>query len=205
MKNQLSYWSVVALAVSVLACEREPSKNPEATTPETVARENSPDPQLQTPPPARDREAEAKFIAVAGLKLHGDAELEETAEGVEIEIEVDDGPVGMKGLHIHEKGDCSDIAGKSMGTHFAPDHKDHGLPDAQAKHLGDLGNITIDSGGEGKVKITVAGANLISGDPHSFLGKSIVIHTDRDQGAGDPSGKSGAPIACAVITDKHHD
>jgi Cu/Zn superoxide dismutase len=48
-----------------------------------------------------------------------------------------------------------------MGGHFSPEKHDHALPaEPGAKHLGDLGNVVVDDKGDGRVEITVAGANL---------------------------------------------
>jgi Cu-Zn family superoxide dismutase len=157
------------------------------------------------PPPASmegesAKEAKAEFKTVKGMKLSGDAEFEEIAGGVRITVEVEDAPAGMKGVHIHEKGDCSDIEGKSMGEHFAPMSTKHGLPSAGEHHLGDLGNIEIKKDGEGKLEITVMGANLEKDDPMSLLGKAIVIHQGRDVGT-QPSGGTGKPMACGVIVE----
>jgi len=145
------------------------------------------------------QEAEATFVAAPGVAFKGDAELKEVAGGVEIEVDVDQGPAGRKGIHIHQKGDCSDVPGKSMGEHYTAMGEDHhGLPTAQEHHLGDLGNIQIQGDGEGKLKIVVPGANLIPGKERSFVGKAIVVHETTDVGT-QPSGQSGKPIACAVI------
>ncbi len=157
------------------------------------------------PPPASmegesPKEAKAEFKTIKGMKLSGDAEFEEIAGGVKITVEVEDAPPGMKGVHIHEKGDCSNIEGKSMGEHFAPMEKKHGLPSAGEHHLGDLGNIEIKDDGDGKLEITVMGANLEKGDPMSLLGKAIVIHQGRDVGT-QPSGGTGKPLACGVIVE----
>ncbi len=150
--------------------------------------------------PTDAREARAEFVSAPGTQLRGTVELEETARGVEVEVEIAAGPTGTKGIHVHEKGDCSDIVGKSMGPHFSPDRHDHALPPTAERHLGDLGNIRIEASGRGKLELTIAGANLRRGDARSFLGRAVVIHAAADQGAGDPSGNSGTPIACAVIT-----
>jgi Cu-Zn family superoxide dismutase len=157
------------------------------------------------PPPASmsgesAKEAKAEFKTIKGVKLDGDAEFEEIPGGVKITVEVEDAPAGMKGVHIHEKGDCSNIEGKSMGEHFAPMDKKHGMPTAGEHHLGDLGNIDIKKDGDGKLEITVMGANLTAGDPMSFLGKAIVIHQGRDVGS-QPSGGAGKALACGVIVE----
>jgi len=147
-----------------------------------------------------DAEAKAIFKAAPGIKLKGEAELEATANGVSIEVEVSKAPPGLKGIHVHQKPDCTNIPAKSMGDHFAPDVKEHGLPNTGAHHLGDLGNISIDEDGKGELEIVVAKANLKQGDPLSLLGRAIVIHEKNDEGAqSQPAGNSGKPIACAVI------
>lgn len=143
-------------------------------------------------------EADAEFQAAPGTKITGEAEFTELATGVRIEVEVENAPVGEKGIHIHEKGDCSDIPNKSMGDHFAPKGAKHGLPGAPERHLGDLGNITIDSEGKGKLDITVPGANLKPNDAMSFLGKALVLHESNDKGTGE-AGDAGKPVACALI------
>ncbi|MCA9627493.1 MAG: superoxide dismutase family protein [Myxococcales bacterium] len=145
-----------------------------------------------------DREANATFASVPKMNLSGEAELEKVASGVQIEIEVEGAPSGKKAVHIHEKSDCSDIAGKSMGGHFAPKGSEHGFPTDPEHHLGDLGNMTVDDDGDGKLEIIVARANLKPGDPMSLVGKAVVIHEAEDDGEG-KSGHAGTPIACAPI------
>ena len=200
--------TLALLGVGALACERDPIipaehvEDPVTLDPSQSARESSlaaaGDTKAATKSLNDHREAEADFQSAEGVQLKGEAELKETDAGLLIKVEVKSAPVGLKGIHVHEKGDCSDIRGKSMGGHFTPGTEAHGLPEGQTKHLGDLGNIKIDADGNGKLKIVVAEANLKPGDAYSFLGKAMVIHTAEDVGTGD-SGESGDPIACALI------
>ncbi|HTM44108.1 MAG TPA: superoxide dismutase family protein, partial [Polyangiaceae bacterium] len=88
--------------------------------------------------------------------------------------------------------------GSSAGGHFNPQSNDHGLPDKEHRHLGDLGNIKIGADGKGSYDIMVAGANLADSDPNSFLGRSIVVHEKKDDG-GQPTGNSGGRIGCGEI------
>ena len=120
------------------------------------------------------------------------------AGGVLIRVSVSDAPPGAKGIHIHEKGDCSDIQANSMGSHFNPGHVNHGLPGASQHHPGDLGNISIGPDGKGRLDITTEQGGLKAGEPTSFLGRSIIIHEAEDKGV-QPTGGAGKPIACAVI------
>lgn len=144
------------------------------------------------------RKAEAKFKTATGYKFSGKAKLEEVATGVKVVVDLDDAPVGKKGIHVHEKPDCSDIPNKSMGEHFAPGAKAHGLPPNATRHLGDLGNIEVNKDGDAHFEFVAQNANLKPGDPMSFLNRALVIHEASDKGT-QPSGNSGKPIACAVI------
>ena len=144
------------------------------------------------------RKAEAEFKAAKGFKLEGKAQFEEVAGGVKVVVEVEDAPPGKRGIHIHEKPDCSDIPGKSMGEHFNPATNAHALPPNTSRHLGDLGNIEIDKQGKGKLELTVPHANLMENGAMSFLKRALVIHEDEDNGS-QPSGASGKPMACAII------
>jgi len=142
--------------------------------------------------------AEASFETATGSELTGTAELYEKDKSVVVIVNIEGATPGLHGIHIHEKGDCSNIMGKSMGAHFDPKHSKHGLPSAAVKHLGDLGNIDVDKNGKGTLEIAVHDASLQEHQGSTFVGKAIVIHAARDTGKGS-SGNSGTPIACGVI------
>lgn len=192
------YLSGLALCLTS-ACSKH-GQEPRAEAPLVSESQASGGMQMSESEQASDdrKRAEASFVAAPGIKLTGDAKLKEVAGGVQIEVEVENAPMGEKGIHIHQKGDCSDVRGKSMGEHYAGESPQHGLPTEPEHHLGDLGNIEIGQNGEGNLVIVVPGANLESGSERSFVGRAIVVHESRDIGTG-PSGESGAPIACAVI------
>lgn len=176
-------------------CERD--REPEVASPMAPESPLSESDQVDT----ERLEAEADLEAAEGNDIDGEIEFEETDTGVRIVASVNDATPGEHGIHVHERGDCSDIAGKSMGGHFAPDGEDHALPsESTSRHLGDLGNLVVDQDGNGKLEITVIGANLKPGDPKSLLGRALVVHSGRDSGrAEQPAGASGTPIACGVI------
>jgi len=55
-------------------------------------------------------------------------------------IEVQNAAPGEHGVHVHEKGDCSDPAAMSAGGHFNPKSAaHHGGPSTPVRHGGDLG------------------------------------------------------------------
>jgi len=149
-------------------------------------------------PAAAPRSIEVALEAKSGSKLAGKAVLTETEGGVHVVLSVTGLDAGDHGAHVHEKGDCSSPDGKSAGGHFNPQSKDHGLPGADKRHLGDLGNIVIGKDGKGSLDITAPGANLKDGDPMSFTGRAIIVHAKKDDG-GQPTGNAGDRVGCGVI------
>jgi len=149
-------------------------------------------------PPAAPRSIEVPIEAKSGSKLSGKAVLTETEGGVHVVLTLDGVEPGEHGAHVHEKGDCSAADGTSAGGHFNPHSKDHGLPGADKRHLGDLGNITIAKDGKGSLDITAPGANLKDGDAASFVGRAIIVHAKKDDG-GQPTGNAGGRVGCGVI------
>lgn len=202
-----NYWILLtSSAVLCLACDKN---HPTRTNDDPLATNNSPngEPGKHDEAGHHDKDkahaqATANLQAADGVQIGGEAWFTDDGDGVKIVVDVKGAPVGAKGMHIHEIGDCSNIRGQSMGSHFSPEGNQHGLPGMmmQDVHLGDLGNIKIKDDGTGKKEITVKHANLREGDAKSLLGKSIVIHQDEDKGAEQqPAGGSGTPIACGVI------
>jgi superoxide dismutase, Cu-Zn family len=146
--------------------------------------------------------AHATLNDAAGAEV-GRATLSQTDEGVKVVVQIENAAPGAKGVHVHEKGDCSNIPGKSMGEHFAPDVKIHALPSEESdreRHLGDLGNVEVKGDGTGTLEIVVKRANLAPNDSLSYLGRALVVHMGNDHGeVKQPSGDSGTPMACGVI------
>jgi superoxide dismutase, Cu-Zn family len=155
-------------------------------------------PAAATAPTAAPRSVELPIEAKSGSKLTGKAVLTETEGGVHVVLTLEGIEPGEHGAHVHEKGDCSAADGASAGGHFNPQSKDHGLPGADKRHLGDLGNITIGKDGKGSLDITAPGANLKAGDAASFVGRSIIVHAKKDDG-GQPTGNAGGRVGCGVI------
>lgn len=136
----------------------------------------------------------------SGSKVTGTATFTATPDGVQVVVEVANATPGEHAVHAHEKGDCSAADAASAGPHFNPAGHPHGLPaqPADQRHLGDFGNLTADAAGTGRLAITVAGANLKDGDPHSYLGRAIIVHAAPDDGS-QPAGNAGGRVGCGVI------
>lgn len=111
-------------------------------------------------------------------------------------------PAGPHGIHIHENGKCDPPDFASAGAHFNPEGKQHGDKNANGPHAGDAGNILVRPNGYADVAISVAGVTLMEGATSILKpgGTSLVLHESPDDSMTDPSGNSGARIACGVIT-----
>ena len=100
------------------------------------------------------------------------------------------------GFHVHEKGDCSSGDGMSTGGHLNPNGKPHGPPGAE-HHAGDLPALKADGAGNATIDSRVGG---LAGGPTEFAGKALIVHASADDYTTQPTGNSGARIACGVIT-----
>ncbi|HZX81222.1 MAG TPA: superoxide dismutase family protein [Lysobacter sp.] len=108
-------------------------------------------------------------------------------------------PGSTHGIHVHEKGDCSAADASSAGGHFNPAGRPHGNPQGQARHAGDLPNITAGSDGVARVNLHVHGITLGGAAATNVLDRAVVVHAQADDYASQPAGNSGARIACGVI------
>ncbi|WP_437306127.1 superoxide dismutase family protein [Sorangium sp. So ce388] len=177
---------------------------PEApAAPATPAPEASPqgDGAASAPAAAAPVTVEVPIEARTNSKLKGSATFTEVDGGVKVNVQVSGAPKGKVAVHVHETGDCSAPDAKSAGAHYNPENHPHGLPDASARHLGDLGNIEVKADGTGTHEIVAKGANLKQGAPNTFLGRAIIVHEKQDDG-GQPAGNAGGRIGCGVIQSK---
>ena len=102
------------------------------------------------------------------------------------------------GFHVHEKGDCSSGDGMSTGGHLNPTAKPHG-PQNGEHHAGDLPALKADANGSAQVRMHIAGTVLGTGTA-DLAGKALIVHAGPDDYVTQPTGNSGARIACGVIS-----
>jgi len=133
-----------------------------------------------------------------GNNVSGKLNIWQKGDDIYIQGEITGLPEGKHGIHIHEKGDCSAPDASSAGAHFNPTNKQHGNM-GKDSHMGDLENIKADDKGVTKVDLKLSADYWTLSGENSIVGKSIVIHADEDDLKTQPSGNSGARIACGVI------
>jgi Cu-Zn family superoxide dismutase len=112
-------------------------------------------------------------------------------------------PTGTHGIHFHEVAKCEGgaTAFSTAGAHYNPMGKEHGLQNPKGPHAGDAPNIVVPSGGLAKVAFSTDRVTLTPGTVTLFDadGSSIVVHANADDQISQPSGNSGARIACGVV------
>ncbi len=133
----------------------------------------------------------------------GTITLKQTKEGVKVKAALMNLPPGEHGIHVHAKPACDAPDFKSAGPHFNPENKKHGSKNPDGPHAGDMPvNLTIGPDGKAKAEFVATGISLLPSAPNSIVangGTSIVIHEKADDMMTDPSGNSGARIACGVV------
>jgi Cu-Zn family superoxide dismutase len=109
-------------------------------------------------------------------------------------------PAGVHGIHLHAVGKCDAPDFKTAGGHLNPDMHQHGTLNPMGHHLGDLANITVNAGGKVNTSMPLVGGEAaVSAAMFDADGTSLVIHAAPDDYKTDPSGNSGARIACGVF------
>ena len=152
----------------------------------------------QTTPPELLR-ATAQLQPTKGNKTFGEATFEQVNGKVRVVVFAQGLRPGQEhGMHIHEVGDCGSGDGMSTRDHFNPLGRPHGHPGSAQRHAGDLPSLKANNEGRGKVEIDLDIITLTPG-PASIIGRGLIVHADADDYKTQPTGNSGARIACGVI------
>lgn len=162
---------------------------------------------LQATTPARPQPApfDASSLVITEIRradgtLAARAMIWPSTLGIEVRVQAAGLPAGHYGVHFHAVGRCNGPAFESAGPHWNPAGRQHGKLNAQGPHLGDLDNLDVDETGAGRLEFRINGGAISgTGGLLDADGAALVIHAAPDDYRTDPSGNSGARMACGVF------
>ncbi len=158
----------------------------------------------------REAVATRKAVAVlTGNGVYGIVRFSERSgrhSGVQVTVSVTGvhPPSSWHALHIHKYGDLTRGC-ESTCEHFDISGSSHGGRDDAIRHTGDLGNVWSNASGVVQESFVDKHISIDPSTPHSILGRSIVLHEDRDDNgrgrneASRKNGNAGRRIACGVV------
>ncbi|XP_034707081.1 superoxide dismutase [Cu-Zn]-like [Vitis riparia] len=78
---------------------------------------------------------------------------------------------------LHALGDTTNGC-MSTGPHFNHTGKEHGAPEDENRHAGDLGNVIV--GEDGTVNFKIVDKQIPLTGSNSIVGRAVVVHADPD-------------------------
>lgn len=158
------------------------------------------DAAIDPTPGARTDRAQASMRDASGA-TRAAAVLTQQASGVRIGINASGMMPGIYGAHVHAVGRCDAPDFTTAGAHWNPSGQQHGRDNPQGAHAGDLPNFAVGSDGSGSMSFTIPGARLTGGaNPLMDADRAaVIVHAAPDDYRTDPSGNSGARVACGVV------
>ncbi|XP_055838742.1 extracellular superoxide dismutase [Cu-Zn] isoform X2 [Episyrphus balteatus] len=154
-------------------------------------------------------EKQTPIVAIASIqgsegKVKGNVTFTQNAcgENVYIRVYITGLSPGKHGFHVHEKGDLTNGCA-STGGHYNPDKMNHGAPEDEIRHVGDLGNVMADE--SGTVDTTLTDHVITLTGKRAIIGRGLVIHDGVDDLGktqhpdSKKTGNAGGRAGCGVI------
>ncbi len=156
--------------------------------------------------------ASATLVPPTGISengVSGTVTFTQDGDELTIQLALTGASPGQHGVHIHTVGSCAAgpdpegtviPAGAAMGHYDPRATNNHGAPtDADnAKHAGDLGNVT--AGADGRITATVRTEDLSLTGANPVVARAMMVHSGQDDLMTDPGGNSGMRVGCGVIS-----
>lgn len=118
-------------------------------------------------------------------------------DGFRVQGEFEGLQEGKHGFHIHQYGDCRAADGTSAGGHYNPADNPHAGPEAESRHVGDMGNLEADA--DGNATIDYVDSVIELNGPNGIIGHGVIIHGGEDDLESQPTGAAGPRMGCGVI------
>jgi Cu-Zn family superoxide dismutase len=188
----------LAAAVGLAACASKPAAvAPKPVAAPVPAPSASPDVKVTESYFSRTKSAVATLTPSATSGVTGIVVFSGGGSSVDVHVTASGLlPGSIHGFHVHDIGNCASADFLSAGDHFNPTHKPHG-PQDHPHHAGDMPSLLADPSGKIDARFTLEGVTL--GGVDGFVGHAVILHASADNFDAQPSGNSGARVACGVI------
>lgn len=124
-------------------------------------------------------------------RLAGEVRFYQEPAGVMVEVRVsglpEENPTGFFALHIHAGGSCTGADLDDTLGHYNPGNRPH------PEHAGDLPPL-LRCGRGGYLRFRTDRFRV-----RDIIGRTLVIHSGRDDFTTQPAGDAGKKIACGII------
>jgi len=144
------------------------------------------------------KKATATVMGPDGSAIEGIVTFVQEGDEVRVIAGLKGAPPGTHGIHLHENGDCGGEGFANAGSHFNPDDAPHACPPTEPRHAGDFGNIEIKEDGTGQIEVKTRALTIDAG-PNTVVGKAVILHSQADDCASQPTGDAGGRLACGVV------
>jgi Cu-Zn family superoxide dismutase len=149
---------------------------------------------------ARPRELTVPIYSAGSQQVGMFTATQVGADSVRLVVESTALPAGTHGTHLHTTGRCDAPQFTTAGPHLNPAGRQHGVRNPRGAHLGDLPNLTVGANGRGRLVAFVRGSLSAGAAPlFDADGTALVVHATADDEVTDPSGNSGARVACGIL------
>ena len=189
----------LATAVGLAGCAHKPTVEPISAPAPAPAPAPSASPEVKVTEPffSRTKSAVATLTPSATSGVTGIVLFSGGSTSVDVHV-IASGlqPGSIHAFHVHENGTCASADFMTAGGHFNPTHKPHG-PQDKPHHAGDMPSLLADPSGKIDTRFTLEGVTV--GGTDGFVGHAVILHAVADDYDAQPTGNSGARIACGVI------
>ena len=123
--------------------------------------------------------------------LKGNVWFYDTPEGTRVDADISGLPpngTGFYGFHVHTAGQCRQPDFSSAQGHYNPGNVEH------PRHAGDLPNLLATDTMEAHLSFVTTRFSV-----SDVIGRSVIIHQNRDDYTSQPSGDAGPRIGCGII------